>query len=134
MRLLLDTHAWLWFHLGDPQLSQDARQHICDPAHAKFISPASYWEISIKISLGKYVLNVPYGQFMQHAIDGQGFHVLPILPHHTERIITLPFITVAGQQHRDPFDRLLIAQDLVEGMSIVSNDSKFLAYGVPVLW
>src|SRR4051812_42833638 len=65
MNLLLDTHAWLWFHLGDPQLSQAAKQHILDPAHAKFVSPASMWEIAIKISLGKYALGVPYGPIHQ---------------------------------------------------------------------
>jgi PIN domain nuclease of toxin-antitoxin system len=68
MNLLLDTHAWLWFHLGDPQLSQRAQDHILDPANIKFVSPASFWEISIKIRLKKYVLNVPYIQFMRDSI------------------------------------------------------------------
>jgi hypothetical protein len=67
MNLLLDTHAWLWFVLGDPQLSSNAKNHILDPANATFVSPASYWEVSIKISLGKYVLAAPYQQFMQRA-------------------------------------------------------------------
>ncbi len=60
MNLLLDTHAWLWFVLGDARLSAAARSHILDAANVKFVSPASYWEISIKISLGKYALNAPY--------------------------------------------------------------------------
>jgi PIN domain nuclease of toxin-antitoxin system len=128
MNLLLDTHAWLWFVLGDPQLSVAARNHIHDPANVKFVSPASYWEISIKISLGKYTLNTPYLQFMRQAIGGNGFRFLHISPRHTERVSVLPL------HHRDPFDRLLIAQALVEGMSIASNDGNFAPYGVPVIW
>ena len=128
MNLLLDTNAWLWFVLGDPQLSPAAQAHILDPGNTKFVSPASYWEISIKISLGKYALNTPYPQFMRHAITGNGFRFLHISPYHTEQVSTLPF------HHRDPFDRLLIAQALVEGMTLVSNDGNFAQYGVQVIW
>ena len=128
MNLLLDTHAWLWFVLGDSRLSETARSHILDSAHAKFVSPASYWEISIKISLGKYVLHAPYGEFMQQAIGGNGFGVLAIEPVHTEQVSRMPF------HHRDPFDRLLIAQATVEGMAIVTNDEQFPAYGPNIIW
>lgn len=128
MNLLLDTHAWLWFVLGDPQLSVVARNNILDPANVKFVSPASYWEISIKISLGKYTLNLPYQQFMQRGITGNGFRCLHISYRHTERVSTLPL------HHRDPFDRLLIAQALVGGMGVVSNDGQFAPYGVQVIW
>lgn len=134
MRLLLDTHAWLWFHLGDPQLSENAKQQILDPANLKFVSPASYWEISIKISLGKYVLNVPYAQFMHDSILGHGFQILDITARHTELVTTLPFPVIGGKEHRDPFDRLLISQAKAEGMGIVSDDGKFPAYGVAVIW
>ena len=134
MNLLLDTHVWLWFHLGDSHLSLTARQHILDPANVKFVSPASFWEISIKISLGKYVLSTPYAQFMQDAIVGQGFRVLPITPRHTELVSTLPVPVVGGKEHRDPFDRLLISQAMAEGMNLVSDDGKFSAYVVPVIW
>jgi PIN domain nuclease of toxin-antitoxin system len=134
MNLLLDTHAWLWFHLGDAQLSQAAKQHILDPAHEKFVSPASMWEISIKISLGKYALNVPYAQFMTASISGHGFRLLDIKPAHTERIASLSFPTINGKEHRDPFDRLLVAQAAAEGMSLVSDDGKLSAYHVPIVW
>jgi PIN domain nuclease of toxin-antitoxin system len=134
VKLLLDTHAWLWFHLGDPQLSPTARQQILDPANAKFVSPASVWEISIKISLGKYVLATSYGRFMQDSIFGQGFELLPITPRHTELVSTLPFPVIGGREHRDPFDRLLISQAVAEGVSLVSDDGKFSAYAVPVIW
>ncbi|MGO8896939.1 MAG: type II toxin-antitoxin system VapC family toxin [Isosphaeraceae bacterium] len=128
MNLLLDTHAWLWFVLGNTQLSASARNHILDPASVNFISPASYWEISIKISLGRYTLNANYKQFMRQAIVGNGFRFLHISPRHTEQVSTLPL------HHRDPFDRLLIAQAMVEGMAIVSNDGNFAPYGVHVVW
>ena len=134
MNLLLDTHAWLWFHLGDPQLSQKAQQYILDAANAKFVSPASFWEISIKISLGKYVLNVPYSQFMHDSIVGHGFRMLGITPRQTELVVTLPFPVIGGKEDRDPFDRLLISQARVEGMSIVSQDIKLMAYGTSVIW
>jgi PIN domain nuclease of toxin-antitoxin system len=134
MKLLLDTHAWLWFHLGDPQLSQGAKDHILDPANTKFVSPASFWEISIKISLGKYALNIPYAQFMHDSIIGHGFGALDITPRHTELVATLPFPVIGGKEHRDPFDRLLVSQAKVEGMSTVTDDAKLNAYGIPIIW
>jgi PIN domain nuclease of toxin-antitoxin system len=134
MKLLLDTHVWLWFHLGDPQLSAVARQQIEDPANENFLSPASFWEISLKIKLGKYILNTSYARFMQDSIAGNGFKILNIAPPHTEIVSTLPFAVIAQHEHRDPFDRLLIAQAKVEGMTIVTNDAKFGAYGIPIVW
>jgi PIN domain nuclease of toxin-antitoxin system len=128
MNLLLDTHAWLWFVRGDVWLSAEARGAILDPAHVKFVSPASCWEISIKIRLGNYRLDVPYQQFMWLAITGNGFRYLHISPRHTEQVSILPL------HHRDPFDRLLIAQALVAGMTLVSNDANFTPYGVQVIW
>lgn len=128
MKSLLDTHAWLWFVLGDPRLSHTARNHILDPANINFVSPASYWEISIKVSLGKYSLDADYQQFMRKAIVGNGSRFLHISPRHTEQVSTLPY------HHRDPFDRLLIAQAMVEGMAIVSHDGGFSAYGVNLIW
>jgi PIN domain nuclease of toxin-antitoxin system len=134
MNLLLDTHAWLWFHLGDAQLSQTAKDLILDPASAKFVSPASFWEISIKISLGKYVLNIPYAQFMHDSITGHGFAVLDITPLHTEVVTSLPFPVIGGKEHRDPFDRLIVSQAKVEGMRIISDDGKLHGYGTPIIW
>ncbi|MDB5319964.1 MAG: hypothetical protein JWN40_1595 [Phycisphaerales bacterium] len=134
MNLLLDTHAWLWFHLGNPQLSPTTTQYILDPANVKFVSPASFWEISIKISLKKYVLNIPYAQFMRDSIVGHGFEVFDITPGHTELVTTLPVPVIGGKENRDPFDRLLISQAKVEGMSIVGDDGKSSAYAVPIIW
>ena len=78
MRMLLDTHAFLWFVLGDPQLSSTARHHIEDPGNEKLLSPASYWEIAIKISLRKYTLAQPYEAFIQKGIADNGFLILPL--------------------------------------------------------
>jgi len=128
MRLLLDTHTFLWFVLDDPQLSVSARTLIEDPANDILISPATYWEIAIKVRLGKLVLFAPYDDFMQRGIIGNDFEVLLIEPKHTSVLTTLPL------HHRDPFDRLLIAQALIEAIPIVSVDVAFDPYGVRRLW
>ena len=128
MRVLLDTHAFLWFVLGDAQLSSMAKSHIFDPVNTKLVSPASYWEIAIKIRLGKYTLDEPYEAFMQRAIFGNGFSILAIEPKHTVALTTLPL------HHRDPFDRLLIAQAMVEAIPILSVDTAFDAYPVTRMW
>jgi PIN domain nuclease of toxin-antitoxin system len=130
VRLLLDTHAWLWFYLGDTQLSDQARSQIVDPANTKLISPASYWELAIKISLGKYVLHEPFDQFVQHALIDNGFLILPIEPQHAAHVATLPFVP----RHNDPFDRLLVAQAIVEQIPMISNDAAFDAYGITRIW
>jgi PIN domain nuclease of toxin-antitoxin system len=128
MRLLLDTHALLWFALNDPQLSAAGRAAIMDPANEKWVSPASYWEIAIKISTGKYSLAVAYEDFWRNAIDANGFQYLHILPRHTALLTTMPY------HHRDPFDRLIIGQALAEAMTVVCADVTFDAYGVSRLW
>ena len=128
MRLLLDTHTLLWFGLNDPNLSGTAMNLILDPAHEKFVSPASYWEIAIKISVGKYSLALPYEDFFRAAIDDNGFRHLPIEPRHTASLTTLPY------HHRDPFDRLMRRRRQVEGMTVVSADVTFDAYGVTRVW
>lgn len=128
MRLLLDTHAFLWFITDDPQLSAAARTLIADPANEVLVSPASYWEIAIKVRLGKYPLSVPYLTFITQGIDRNDFKILPIEPRHTDLLTTMPL------HHRDPFDRLLVAQALVEAIPLVSNDPTLDAYGVNRLW
>lgn len=109
-------------------MSDAARSLILDPAHAKLVSPASYWEIAIKISLGKYVLTKPYAEAMHEAIDSNGFGYLHIEPSHTAALATLPY------HHRDPFDRLIIAQALTEQIVIVGADPQFDTYGVTRYW
>jgi len=128
VRLLPDTHALYWYIEGDPQLSATALTLIQDAANEILISPASYWEIAIKLSIGKWKLNRTYEEFIDIGLNKYGFQVLPILPGHTARLIGLPF------HHRDPFDRLLVAQALVENIPIVSNDTALDAYGITRLW
>lgn len=128
MKLLLDTHTLLWFALGDTQLSSAARQLIEDPANTKFVSPAAYWEIAIKISIGKYALHEPYETFFDRAIRQNGFLIVPIEPRHTSALTTLPW------HHRDPFDRLMVAQAMVESLTLVSTDAALDAYPIQRLW
>jgi PIN domain nuclease of toxin-antitoxin system len=128
MNVILDTHAFLWFVLDDPQLSASAKTLIEDPANDVFISPASYWEIAIKVRLGKLDLHAPYDDFMYRGIVGNDFAILPIELKHTSVLTTLPFY------HKDPFDRLLVVQAKVENMAIVSADNALDAYGVQRSW
>jgi PIN domain nuclease of toxin-antitoxin system len=128
MRLLLDTHAFLWFVLNDPQWSAPASALIAEPLNDVALSPASYWEIAIKISLGKYQLHEPYQSFIEREIAQNQFSILPIEPKHTAALIALPF------HHRDPFDRLLVAQAIVEQMPLVSCNPVLDAYPIMRLW
>ena len=130
MRLLLDTHAMYWYIEGDPKLSSTAHTLIQDASNDVFVSPASYWEIAIKVSIGKWKLNRPYEEFIDLGLKQYGFQVLPILPIHTARLIGLAF----PPNHKDPFDRLLVAQALAERIPIVSADADFDLYGVQRLW
>lgn len=125
---MLDTHAAVWYAIGDPQLSAIARTFIQDAANEPLVSPASYWEVAIKVHTGKWQLLVPYGQLVDSLFSVYGFGHLPILPAHTFRLIGLP------DHHKDPFDRLLIAQALAEGIPIISADKIFDAYGVTRIW
>ena len=128
MRLLLDTHALLWFLLDDPQLSATAKALIIDSANDIEISPASYWEIAIKISIRKYRLPETLEAFFERELAANAFRILAIEPRHVAPLTRLPF------HHRDPFDRLLLAQAMVESIPIVSNDTAFDAYPVTRLW
>ncbi len=128
MKLLLDTHAFLWFVLNDRRLSKRAKQAIAAPENNVYIGPASYWEIAIKIGIGKYALNEPYQSFFEDQLASNGFHILAIEPRHTAPLTNLPF------HHRDPFDRLLIAQAMVEQIPIVSNDPVMDQYEVERIW
>jgi PIN domain nuclease of toxin-antitoxin system len=128
MRHLLDTHAFIWFVLNDSHLSATATSLINDPANDIFISPATYWEMAIKVRLGKLDLHASYDDFMQRGVVGNDFEILPIYPRHTSVLTALPL------HHRDPFDRLLIAQATVEAIPIISGDAIFDAYGIRRLW
>lgn len=130
MRLLVDTHSLFWYIDGDSQLSATAETLLRDTTNEILISPASYWEIAIKVSIGKWQLNQPYEDFIDMCLNRYGFHILPILPTHTARLIGLPF----PPKHKDPFDRLIVAQAIVEGIPVVSIDQTLDAYPITRLW
>ncbi len=127
MKLLLDTHAFLWSINGGP-LSEQARNAFLDPENKLFLSAASYWEICVKVSIGKLVLAENWPQQFNEEIAINGITWLPVEPEHCRRILDLPSI------HQDPFDRLLIAQALCENMQIMTTDRHFSRYPVTTLW
>lgn len=128
MKLLLDTHALLWFIAGSPSLSANARNLIEDPSNEKSISIVSIWETAIKVSIGKMTLSAPFDDLFPHQLQINGFGLFPVKVEHTSIITALPF------HHRDPFDRLLAAQAISEGMTLVSADDVFDAYTINRAW
>ncbi len=122
-RLLLDTHTLLWWLADDPQLGQDTRALVADGANEVYVSAASAWEISIKKALGK--LKTPDG--LDSVVLDEGFGQLEISFFHGEKAGELPPL------HRDPFDRMLIAQAQAEGLDIVTNDTMLGKYGVKTI-
>ena len=128
MKYLLDTHTLLWFLAGDAKLSGRGQQLIDDPGNEKFLSIASLWEIAIKVGLGKLNLAKPFEQMFPAQLHFNHIEVLDITVDSLIKLTTLPF------HHRDPFDRLIIAQGLVEGLPIISVDTVFDAYGINREW
>ena len=128
MTLRLDTHILLWFLTNDSSLSARARGAIEAPATVAHVSAASLWEVAIKLALGKLKLPTPYADIFPRQLELNGFALLPITHRHCATLLTLPF------HHRDPFDRLLLAQAKAEGMTLVTNDGQFGPYGVSLLW
>ena len=126
--LLLDTHVFLWWVSDAPDLSAAARLAVRDPETKCLLSLASCWEIAIKQSLGKLRLPAPPDRFIPEQMAVNRFQALDIEFRHVARVAELPF------HHRDPFDRLLIAQALEGDLALVSSDSAFDAYGVKRLW
>lgn len=122
-RLLLDTHAFLWWLADDPRLGGKVRGIIADPANEVFVSAATGWEIAIKAALGKLELPGP----LDAVVEEEGFTHLPITFFHGEQAGSLP------PHHRDPFDRMLVAQAQAEGLTVVTADSDFAAYGIRTL-
>ena len=128
MRLLLDTHAFLWFIMGSANLSADARVLIENPANDRLLSVASLWEIAIKTSLGKLTLSAPFDELIPSQLKLNGIDLLNINVDHLSTLTTLPF------HHRDPFDRLVTAQAIVEKLPVISLDGAFDTYGVTRHW
>ncbi|MBC8074783.1 MAG: type II toxin-antitoxin system VapC family toxin [Chloroflexales bacterium] len=128
MKLLLDTHTFLWFVNGDAKLSSPSRQLIEDVTNDRLISIASIWEMAIKVSTGRLQFDEPFAHFIPTQLQQNRIAILDITIAHTMHVAELPY------HHRDPFDRLLIAQALVEVIPIVGADSAFDPYGITRLW
>lgn len=128
MRLLADTHAMLWWLRDDRRLSKRARALLEDGANELLWSIASSWEIAVKLGTGKLELDRPLHRLFADIVSEQGAVVLPIGHEHCSRLADLPL------HHRDPFDRMLIAQAQHEGVPILTADPKLAVYDVQVLW
>jgi PIN domain nuclease of toxin-antitoxin system len=128
MRLLLDTHAFIWWIDDDARLSTAARVLLQDRANGVFVSIASIWEIAIKVGIGRLRAPGELRAFLADQIAKAGFSILPIAFDHVVAVHALP------QHHGDPFDRLLIAQCREEDLSLVSRDGKFAPYDVELVW
>ncbi len=128
MRALLDTGAFLWFISDSDKLSAKARQYIADLNNELLLSVVSLWEIAIKTSLGKLELLRPFDQLMAGQLKQNAITILPIEVHQLSRLIDLPF------HHRDPFDRLIIAQSITERLPLISSDNAFSQYPIQLIW
>ncbi|QDV74399.1 type II toxin-antitoxin system VapC family toxin [Botrimarina mediterranea] len=128
MKLLLDTHTLLWLVEGDAKLTERAADVVADSEAELFLSPASCWELGIKVGLGKIQLQEPLVDYLHDAVRLYELTVLPIGFAHVARVATLP------HHHKDPFDRLLVAQALENGLTLLSGDKQLDAYGVARIW
>lgn len=128
MNCLFDTHALLWYLDGDSRLGLGAQRAIAAQGNTIFLSTVSYWEICIKLSLGKLRLSPQWPEAIDVAMRDGGMRWLHLSPLHARTIVNLPF------HHRDPFDRMLVAQAMCEELAILSADPMMGLYDVTVIW
>lgn len=128
MRVLLDTHTFLWWNANDPQLSMLARQIIGDSTNTLYVSVACAWEIAIKAQTGKLVLPQPPPVYVASRLKTNSMKPLPVRLDHALHVFTLPM------HHRDPFDRIIIAQSQLENLPILTIDPLITQYAVQTLW
>jgi PIN domain nuclease of toxin-antitoxin system len=128
MRLLIDSHTLIWYVDQHQQLSPASHAAISDPSNELLLSAGSIWEIAIKVSIGKLVLTQPFAHWMSQALNDLGITVLPITVEYADTQAGLP------KHHSDPFDRLIVAQAIVEKVSVISADARMDAYGITRLW
>jgi PIN domain nuclease of toxin-antitoxin system len=128
MKLLLDTHVFLWWVSDAPELSDAARAAISDPGNTCYLSLASCWELSIKSSIGKLKLKKPVERFISEQMQQNGFLLLNIELRHVAKVENLEL------HHRDPFDRLLVTQAKTERMTLVTADTVLSGYGIRCIW
>jgi len=128
MKLLLDTHTFIWFFRGDIKLSNAARELIENMDNQVMLSIASVWEMAIKQSIGKLTFGLPFKQVLVEKLKQNQVEIIGITLDHIEAVATLPL------HHRDPFDRLIIAQGIVENIPIITADDIFNAYPIQKIW
>ncbi|MFL5539098.1 MAG: type II toxin-antitoxin system VapC family toxin [Longimicrobiaceae bacterium] len=128
MTVLLDTHAFLWFIAGDPKLGPRIRAVIEDPGNRVLLSIVSLWEIVVKVAIGKLPLSKTIAEVYRDDVQGNDIELLEITVGHLVTLAGLPLV------HRDPFDRLLVAQASAEGVQLVSADPALDAYGISRIW
>jgi PIN domain nuclease of toxin-antitoxin system len=128
MRVLIDTHIFIWYIQNSERLPSSVATYINDGKNDILLSIASVWEMAIKQSTGKLNLGIPYASFIEEQMRLNSMELLPLRLDHLEVVTTMPF------HHRDPFDRLLIAQAMLEDIVIISADSIFSSYPVQRIW
>lgn len=129
MNLLFDTHTFIWWTCKPEMLPAKLILQLEDTAHTLFFSVASSWEVQIKIGIGKLSFKEGWASIVNREIETNGFQILPVMLEHTFRLKTLPPL------HKDPFDRMLIAQALTEGYTIVTNDTFIRQYpDIDIIW
>ena len=128
MKLLLDTHTFIWFVTDNPKLSSSAKMLIEDELNEKFLSLVSIWEMAVKCSIGKLRFDLPFQSFIEQQLVQNSLDSMKIEVPHLSLVATLAL------HHRDPFDRLLIAQSISEQMPILGADQIFDSYDVERLW
>lgn len=127
MRVLLDTQCWLWMRAAPQRLSARSRRLLTDPANELLLSAASVWELAIKTALGKVRFSDPFAEFVTSRLAEDGIVPLPVHHSHAMRVAELP------THHRDPFDRLLVAQAQIEALSLLTADRQLESYDVAVI-
>ena len=128
MNLLLDTHTFLWFIAGNTSLSDKAKSSIENEENQSFVSAVSIWEITIKASLGRLTVPLPPSKLVNEYVWGNNFELLNTTPDHFDTLYSLP------SHHKDPFDRLIIAQAISESLELVTVDNQFASYDVILRW
>jgi PIN domain nuclease of toxin-antitoxin system len=128
MKILLDTHAFIWWTIDPDRLGPQAKRLCFDPTNRLVISVASVWEMQIKVMLGKLILNKPLRKMIDDQVQQNGLEILSVNLEHVLRLDALPSL------HKDPFDRLLVALALAEGMDLISHDPAIAQYPVKVIW
>jgi len=127
MRLLLDTHVWLWLQVGPERFSETTLDLLADTSNELWLSAASCWEMAVKYALGKLPLPAPPSEYVPSRMGRTGTTPLPVLPVHALRVADLP------PHHRDPIDRILVAQAQHERVSLVTADPAFRSYDVDII-